>query len=96
MKTTTAASLLLVATLPAQAATLDFKVFIQIQRGMSEAHVLYLAGKPDLTSVQSPLWGGRRTWHYIPADSDSEKWITTLHFNEMGILTRLDREKVIR
>lgn len=96
MKTAAAAALLCVAALPAPAATLDFKVFIQLQRGMNEAQVLYLAGKPDLASVQSPLWGGRRTWHYIPSDTDGEPWITTLHFSEIGILTRIDRNKVIR
>ena len=68
----------------------DFKY---LQRGMTEAEVLYRVGPSDHQSVYSDRYNYplRKIWYYIPEKKTSQAWITEIEFNRSGIVQSLNR-----
>ncbi len=67
--------------------------FIHLQRGMSEAEVLYRVGLFDYQHVQGDGYHHilRKTWVYLPAERNSRGWITEIVFNGRGVVQQLNR-----
>ncbi|MBI2994928.1 MAG: hypothetical protein HYY48_12250 [Gammaproteobacteria bacterium] len=67
--------------------------YIRLDRGMSEAEVLYRVGPYDHQSISSDHYHNiiRKTWYYIPERRNSDSWITEIEFDHGGIIQSLRR-----
>ena len=78
---------------PALADMIPMRDFIYLQRGMSEAEVLYRVGPFDYESIISDGYHApfRKVWYYIPAQKRSNAWITEIVINGSGEVESLER-----
>jgi hypothetical protein len=69
--------------------------FIYLQRGMTEAEVLYRVGPYDYESVYTDGYHNviRKVWHYIPQGGGPNRWITEIEFDRSGRVSNLERYK---
>lgn len=90
--------LLFAATTVAVADMVPMRDYIQLQRGMSEAEVLYRVGPSDYESVATDHHHNilEKTWYYIPARATSSGWITEIKFDHRGLIESLERYRVRR
>ena len=77
---------------------IPMKDFIYLNRGMSEAEVLYRVGPYDHETVVFDYHNNilKKTWYYIPVRNTSNAWITEITFNGSGIIQSLDRYRSYR
>ena len=67
--------------------------YIMLDRGMSEAEVLYRVGPFDHQTVSSDYHENivRKVWFYIPTREDTDSWITEIEFDNSGAVQSLKR-----
>ena len=89
-----AAALLLAGLAPlARADMIPMREYIMLDRGMTEAEVLYRVGPCDYKTDQSDYFHDiiSTTWYYIPARRSSDGWITEITFDSRGVVQSLNR-----
>jgi hypothetical protein len=87
---------LLLASTAQRAAEVDFRDYLRLDEGMTEAEVLYRLGPADHETVLSDFPDGfyhvpfRKRWAYLPPRGHSG-WITEITFNYDGRVSSIDR-----
>ena len=77
---------------PGLAAEVDMRDFVRLQRGMTEAEVLYRLGRYDHETVFTDAYHQpiRKRWSYLPAYG-RRGWITEITFDSRGLVSGLER-----
>lgn len=66
---------------------MEFSVFIQLQRGMTEGELLQRAGKPDHTSLES--FEIQKTYYYFPTPGNPYTTAVTLRSGRISEIERI-------
>jgi hypothetical protein len=96
MRPTLVSLTLILLTGAAKAAEVDFRDYIRLDEGMTEAEVLYRLGPCDYETVIDNYAFGfhhlplRKRWAYLPPRGQSG-WITEITFNGAGRVSSLER-----
>jgi len=87
------ALLLASAAFAVRADMIPMRDYIRLDRGMSEAEVLYRVGPFDHQSISSDYYQNviRKIWYYIPDRQTSDSWITEIEFDNRGVIQSLKR-----
>ncbi len=80
----------------ALAASIPFKKYRLLTRGMSAAEVIALVGEPDNKMMRDRYWTNMQSWFYVPDKYESQPWQTVIHFDRWGYVKKIDHDKVIR
>lgn len=79
------------------AAGVDLHDYNLLREGMNEAEVLYRLGPRDHETVfYDRDYINKKIWYYIPDGHYSSAWITTIHFDGNGRVTKLERTRARR
>jgi hypothetical protein len=75
------------------AAPIEFRDYMHLRHGMTEAQVLMRVGPPDYERELYGYYGGifGRIWYYLPEEYPTREYITEIHFDALGHIRRLER-----
>lgn len=96
MRTTLLLTAALLAATPLRAAEVDFRDYLRLDEGMTEAEVFYRLGPADYETYLDDFPDGfrraplRKRWAYLPPHGQSG-WITEITFNCAGRVSSMDR-----
>ena len=75
------------ATIAPGARGMEFSVYIQLQRGMTEGELLQRAGKPDHVSLES--FEIQKTYYYFPTPGNPYTTAVTLRSGRISDIERI-------